>query len=98
MGWHDARFAPMIWWMEMKMINENMMDDMKMKMNGKMNEMKNGTMKNEDECEDEWNNDWWDGGRWVMNGKMMDDMMVKMVDEKWKWWMIYGWMKMKERT
>ena len=28
----------------------------------------------------------------------MHDMMVKMVDEKWKRWMIYGWMKMKERT
>ena len=41
----------------MKMINENMMDDMKMKMNGKMMEMKNGTMKNEDEWKDEWNND-----------------------------------------
>ena len=37
MGWHDARFAPMIRWMKMKMINENMMVKMKMKMNGKMN-------------------------------------------------------------
>ena len=36
----------MIRWMEMKMINENMMDDMKMKMNGNMNDTWNELMMN----------------------------------------------------
>ena len=38
MSRHDARFVAMILWMKMKMMNENMMDKMKMKMNGNMNE------------------------------------------------------------
>lgn len=57
----DARFVAMTLWMKMKMMNENMMDKMKMNMSGNMNEMKNGkqigTMKHEDAWEYEWTND-----------------------------------------
>ena len=38
---------------------------------------------------------WW---KWLMNGKMMDDMNEKMADEKRKWWMIYDVVKLKQRT
>ena len=57
----DARFVAMTLWMKMRMMNENMMDKMKMNMNGNMKKMKNrkqiGTMKSEDAWEYEWNND-----------------------------------------
>ena len=94
MSRHDARFVAMILWMKMKMMNENMMDKMKMKMNGNMNEKTmetwNGKMKNEDEWEKYWNNDWWYGG----NGWWMENMMVKN-DGTWNGY--GGWYMMGEK-